>query len=231
MSLETELRRLGAEVDWPETPRLAPRVAAALPSRHRLPWRRGFALGLAVLLVALAAAFAVPQSRGAILRFLHLGGVTVERVERLPRAQQRPLGADIGPIVTRAAAEQLLGGELFLPPLDPLPPLHAQGMFVSLLFLDHGEPVQLSELAGSDEGIYKKLAVGSTRIRFVDVDGRQGLWLAGARHVVGFPKIPPRLAGNVLIWQSGGLTLRLEGRRLTLHDALGVAHSLRRTKM
>src|SRR5436190_1987978 len=102
MSLETELRRLGAEVAWPETPRLAPRVAAALPSRRRLPWRRGLGLALAVLLVALAAALAVPQSRGAILRFLHLGGVTVERVERLPRAQQRPLGADIGPVGSRA---------------------------------------------------------------------------------------------------------------------------------
>src|SRR5947207_593575 len=54
MSLETELRRLGAEVAWPETPRLAPRVAAALPSRRGLPWRRRPLLAPAGPLVALA---------------------------------------------------------------------------------------------------------------------------------------------------------------------------------
>ena len=128
-----------------------------------MAWRRPVALALAVLVLVVVAAFAVPRSRGAILRFLHLGGVTVERVDRLPPAQERPLGADIGPVVSLQEAEQAVGRQLLLPPLDPLPKLHLErGGFVSLLFRLHGEPAQLSELGTSDEGIYKKLVVGST---------------------------------------------------------------------
>ena len=249
MNLERELQLLAAEIAWPPTPELASRVASVLASqrgvapprgiawrRHvalrHAPGRRPLVLAVALLLVALGAAFAVPESRGAILRFLHLGGVTIERVDQLPPAQERPLGADIGRIVSRRVAQRALGQPPLLPPLDPLPPLHLEGEdFVSLVFLDHGEPVQLSELGHTDEGIFKKLVVGATSTRFVDVDGAQGIWLSGARHVFAFPHVPPRLAGNVLIWQRGRLTLRLEGRRLTLDHALGVAHSLRRAKM
>jgi hypothetical protein len=197
-----------------------------------MPTRRVLAVAVAVLLAALAAAFAVPQSRGAILRFLHLGGITIERVEHLPPAQERPLGAAIGRIVSRDTAKVALGQPPWLPPIDPEPLLHLEGEdFVSLLFVYRGELVQLSELGHTNEGIFKKLAVGGTTTRFVNVDGAQGIWVTGARHVVAFPHVPRRLAGNVLIWQRGSLTLRLEGRDLTLEDALGVAHSLRRAKM
>src|SRR5438067_8714680 len=143
MNLEGELRLLAAEVDWPATPDVAARVAAAEPPsrgaawRRHPAWRRGLVLACAVVVVALAAAFAVPQSRGAILRFLHLGGITVERVDRLPPAQERPLGADIGRVVSPQEAERALGGTLLLPPLDSTPELHLQnGGFVSILFVD-----------------------------------------------------------------------------------------------
>ena len=86
MDLERELRAI--ELAWPETPELR----LELDARRRRSLRR-LLVAVALLLVALAAAFAVPQSRGAILRFLHLGGVTIELVERLPAAQERPLGA------------------------------------------------------------------------------------------------------------------------------------------
>jgi hypothetical protein len=54
------------------------------------------------------------------------------------------------------------------------------------------------------------------------------LWLSGRRHVFFGPGgAPPRLAGNVLVWQHGALTLRLEGRDLTLRRAQGLAAELR----
>ena len=56
----------------------------------------------------------MPQSRSAILRFFHLGGVTVVRVETLPPAQERPLAAGLGSAVTDAEAERTLGAP-FLP--------------------------------------------------------------------------------------------------------------------
>ena len=221
MDLERELRALA--VAWPETPELRPELGAQ--GRRRRPLLLGIAVAL--VLVALAAAFAVPQSRGAILRFLHLGGVTVEVVDTLPAAQERPLTAGLGPVVPVSEARGVLGATPLGPPLDPPPPLHLTGGVVSAVFLDRGRPVLLTELGGDDPGIVKKL-LRSGRIEFVRVDGAPGWWITGTGHVVALPPSrPPRLAGSVLLWQAGGLTLRLEGHGLTLARALELARSFR----
>jgi hypothetical protein len=44
--------------------------------------------------------------------------------------------------------------------------------------------------------------------------------------VVVFPHAAPRLAGHVLVWQHGNLTVRLEGAHLKLGDALTLASGL-----
>jgi hypothetical protein len=75
----------------------------------------------------------------------------------------------------------------------------------------------------TDVGILKKVAAEATRIEPVS----NGLWLSGAAHVFLFPGAPPRLAGNVLLVQRGGLTLRIEGKRLGKEDALRLAAELR----
>jgi len=219
MDLDRELRAL--ELAWPETPEL--RLELAPRARRRRPLLVAVALALA----ALAAALAVPQSRGSILRFLHLGGVTIERVEKLPAAQERPLGAGLGPVVAQARAEQALGRPLLLPAVDPPPPLHLSENIVSLLFLDEGRPVLLSELGVSDVGILKKVTGGLTSIAPVRVAGGPGYFVSGGAHVYLFPGAPARLAGNVLLWQAHGLTLRLEGRALTLARAVELAARLR----
>ena len=41
-----------------------------------------------------------------------------------------------------------------------------------------------------------------------------------------FPSAPPRLAGNTLLWESAGVTYRLEGARLDRQTALAIARSL-----
>ena len=89
MDLERELRAL--EVEWPPTPELR---LVLEPVRRGS--RRPLFAAVALALVALAAAFAVPQSRGAILRFLHLGGESIQFVETLPPAGTRPLDAGLG---------------------------------------------------------------------------------------------------------------------------------------
>jgi hypothetical protein len=210
-----ELRTL--EVAWPETPEF--RLDFAPRRRARWP------LAVAVALAALAAAFAVPQSRGAILRFLDLGGVTIELVGRLPAAQERPLGADLGPVVTPAVAAAQLGRPLLLPDLHPLPPLHlAEARVVSLVFTYRGEPVLLSEFAfGGGQVILKKVAGAATRIEPVP----HGLWLEGGAHVFLFPGAPPRLTGNVLLVERGEITLRIEGKDLKKSDALRLAAGIR----
>jgi hypothetical protein len=67
----------------------------------------------------------------------------------------------------------------------------------------------------------------------VHVNGGPGVYIYGAPHEVFFQESTGqirtdriRLAGNVLIWQQGRLTLRVEGVR-TLQQALVLARSLR----
>ena len=222
MELESELRALAAEIDWPQTPRLRPELP---PRRGLLRRSRPVGLALAFVAVALAAAFAVPESRGAILRFLGLGAVHVQFVERLPAAQERPLAAGLGPTISRARAHGLLEQPPLLPPFTPAPPLHGSDGVVSLLFIRHGHPVLLSEVR---RGVHllKKIALTSTSVLWVRVGADPGVWISGGRHVVVFPYAPPRLAGNVLAWQHGNLTLRLEGSDLTLRDAESLAEKI-----
>ena len=113
--LEHELRRLAAELAWPPTPALALPLDTAPPPRRRL---RPLWVAVAAVLVALAVALSVPAARSAILRVFHLGGVTVERVDVLPPAQEQPLAADLGPPVDADAAEAALGGPVRLPKLS-----------------------------------------------------------------------------------------------------------------
>jgi hypothetical protein len=69
-------------------------------------------------------------------------------------------------------------------------------------------------------------------VEFVNVNGGQGYWISGEPHTFAYLStrvtIPERarLAGNVLLWEVGGVTYRIEGPR-TLEEAMRVARSLR----
>jgi hypothetical protein len=212
--LERTLAEL--EIDWPDTPAFALSSPAPAPRR-----RRPLAVALAVV-IAVACAFAVPQSRSAILRFLHLGGERIERVEKLPPAQERSLRASLGVRVTATEAERLLGQRFAVRGV----PLYRAGRVVSTLLSGN---VLLSEvLTGADPVLLKKYAAGASGVDFVPVaPGVQGIWLHGGRHVFIAPTLPARFAGNTLVWQRGAVTYRLEGRTLTRPAALRLARRLR----
>ena len=220
MNLETELRAL--QVDWPETPRFE---LALAPRRRRRRW----ALAVAIAVAAVAAALAVPESRGAILRFFHLGGVTIQVVDTLPHADERPLTAGLGPVISTKSAKRVIHA-LLLPPIDPPPPLHyTPGNIVSLVFEHRGRPVLLSELPGGGGMYLKKLASGGSHVDRAAVAGAdQALWISGSRHLIFFAGQSPRLAGNVLLWEANGVTYRLEGPNLSKVEAISLAESLRR---
>jgi hypothetical protein len=98
--------------------------------------------------------------------------------------------------------------------------LYERDGFVSTVL--HG-PLLLSEFGSAY--LIKKFASGT--VEWVEVaPGVQGLWIAGAPHVVFFPDTSPRLAGNVLVWERGGVTFRLEGPGLDQPGALRVAREL-----
>lgn len=231
-ALEQRLYELGRELDFPPEPDLASRARAGARGKP-FPWRSA-ALAFAVVVAAVAIAFAVPEARSAILRWFHLGGASVELVETLPQAAERPQAGGLGRPVPLSEVEDRVGFELLLPQLDRKPNrAYVIGDSVaSVLLRSHGRTVLLSEFPSHGEEALKKLAVNATVIDPVQVGGAPGLWIEGAPHVLtwmdretGYQERPIVVRGNVLLWLRDGLTLRLEGR-LSKPEALEIARSI-----
>src|SRR6188474_3584637 len=115
--LERALVQLGRELDLPAEPDLRSRVRERI-ERRRSRYRHAVVPALA-LLVALGIALAVPDARSAILRFFHIGSVTIERVETLPTARERPLTAGLGSALSLRQAEARSGVTLVLKAARP----------------------------------------------------------------------------------------------------------------
>jgi hypothetical protein len=233
--LEQRLLALGRALDIPPTPDdMVSATIARLPARRPIRARRAFrplAIALAALLLLAGAAMAVPTTRHEILRVLGLRGVAIERVPRL-------LPVPSGP-----------GTRLGLGQRIPLSQARHAAAFKALLpagpataYLDHdvvGGRVSLRvgrlliiEFRGSGVPFVFKLAGPGTHIRMLRVNGGPGVYLSGAPHQLLLQESNGevvrdrvRLAGNVLVWQQGPVTIRIEGTH-TLGQALAVARSL-----
>jgi hypothetical protein len=207
--LERALSQL--EVDWPTTPSFAYR-------RHA---RRRLAAVVFAIVLAVGIAFAVPSARSSILRFFHLGGETIERVQTLPPAQERTLRASLGIPITHEQARLLLTRPFALRDAR----VYRSGSAVSTL-LPGGILFSEVHIAGGAVAI-KKFIFGATGVRSVALDpDTTAFWFPG-RHVYVPPALPARYAGSTLIWQRFGITYRLEGRGLTLDRATSLARLLR----
>jgi hypothetical protein len=225
---ERELRALAVSIDFPAERDLAPAVRARLAARPRR--RRVLVVVLAALALAVAIAFAVPPARAAILRFFHLRGARIEVVDRLPEVRTTaPL--DLGMPVPLADAERTAGFEPLTSSLLGDPD-RVTWDGAQLWFVYGHVRLLLSQFRGTDtQVLIKKVVEPRTEIRPVVVGVGQGYFLSGARH---FLYLAPtgqiqdervRLARDVLLWEHGPLTLRLEGD-LTLAQALRIARSL-----
>jgi hypothetical protein len=225
--LEAALRDLGREVAFPPTPDIASTIHARL-ERPRL-WRRPLAIALAVLVVAIGAIFAVPQARTAILDWLGLRNVSVVRVDKLPPVPTTGR-LDLGRRVTLGEAKSQAPW-LLVPDRKPdsvylnnsLP-----GGKVTLLWgTPSGVRLLLTEVTG--EAFIEKIVQGDTEVEPVDI-GQAGAWFQGP-HVVMFRdrdgifhESRARLAASTLVWQSGNVTLRLEGD-ISKDEALRIART------
>jgi hypothetical protein len=225
--LDAALRELGRQVEFPPTPDLASAVRTRLGERRW--WRRPVGIALAVLVVALGAALAVPAARTALLDWLGLRGVSIVRVEHLPPAPV--IGhLDLGRPVTLAEARSR--APWILVPSESPDRVYVSaaipGGKVSLLW---GTPANvrllLTEFRG--EAFVQKLIAPDAKVEPVDV-GDSGAWL-DQPHVLTyrdrygrFREDTARLAGKTLLWQQGEVTLRLEGE-LSKEKALQIARS------
>lgn len=221
--IETLLLDVAAEVEWPETPPLS--FAAPAPrSAARRRWVPALA---AALVLAAGAALLVPGARSAILDWLRIGGVTVERVETLPAGLPAATFAALGPEVSDARATAILGTAFARVPGEDATPLRARDGVVSTVVDSTDGPVLVSQLRSDALVLVLKKLAGATSVEVVSLaPDVVGAWLSGAQHALIGPTAPPRLAGNVLVWEREGITFRLEGPRLRRSTALALARGL-----
>jgi hypothetical protein len=224
--IEQDLRALASYIELPEERDLAPAVRARL--RGRPSRRRALVAVLAAVLVAVAIAFAVPPARSAILRVFHLRGVSIEYVDRLPSVRTAAL--DLGVPIGRADAERTAGFRPLSSALLGEPDeVTWDG---ALLWYRYGDTrLLVSQFRGSERPeLLKKVVQPQTLITPVYVNGEPGYFITGGSHFLYLSsggvvhEEPVRLRRQVLLWQHGPLTLRLEGD-LTLGQALRIARS------
>jgi hypothetical protein len=219
--LDGALRELGRQIEFPATPDIASSIRGRLERPRR--WLRPVAIALAVLVVAIGAAFAVPPARTAILDWLGLRHVSIVRVDDLPPTSP-VVRLDLGRQVPLAQAPLWT-----LVPEEEPDKVFVDDGTVSLLWGDPKRPrLLLTELQG--QAFIEKLIQPDTRVEPVTVNGHPGAWLEEP-HVVMFRDSKgrlrddsARLAGKTLLWEHGELTLRLEGD-LTKEEALRIARS------
>jgi hypothetical protein len=241
-SLEPELAALAHVLEWPDTPDVVATVAARIDEAEapRRGPRRRLALVLAIVLAAVLAVLAVPPARTAILDWLGIGSARIVRVEELPPLPPVPGLEILGDVVSLEQARTRAGFAFASPPDgEPAPDeiRVAPGLRVTYVWRD-GDGVRLliSQLPGSaaDPGLLKKLADRQTGIEQFAVDGDRAIWLEGGPHVVFFlaPDGSVRddqgwLAGNTLLVDRDGVTVRVEGD-LARDEAADLVRSMQR---
>jgi hypothetical protein len=226
-NLEQELRGLAPFVELPPERDLTGAVRARIGARRPRPGR--LALALALVVLAVAVAFAVPPARSSILRWLGLGNARIEFVDRLPNVDtRRPL--DIGERTSLGEARAGVPYHVLTSTLVGSPDeVHLLGDQVGFVYGDH----KLVVLQSRGTFFTKEVGPG-THVQNFLLDGRPALWISGASHFFGYigghgeqPRAAQLyLAGTVLIWQRGALTLRLEGK-LSRVEAVRIARSFR----
>jgi hypothetical protein len=247
LALLERLRDLAPEIDVPAAPPIAPAVIARLETeravRPRPPfpslalWPRRRLLALATIAVAalLALAAAARLSIGAIQ-------VRVQPTRSSNVSPPPPINpAGFGEPVAPADAQQRVGFSIGLPP-GPAPdrafvfrtPFGRNGLifawapspsYRAIPGLPWG--LMLMELTGNDE-IFTKTIGSYQALRSVRVGGASGWWITKPHELTVETDTTTRtflVNGNVLIWQVGNVTYRLE-TTLGLSPALRLAESI-----
>ena len=226
--------------------------AAVLRPLIRPAWHRvALAAAAAVLLAGAVLPFS-PSARRAVADFLGLRGERINVVKSPPPATLRPLGEglDLGTRMTLAESRAAVSYHVFVPEAPELGLPDAAfllrsdlGDQVSLVYRSRaglpkasetGVGLLVNEFRGRVEGrfIEKFLGPGAT-VEGVRVNGHPGFWITGQPHAILYvgPSGEPipdtvRLAANVLVWEQGDVTIRIESL-LTKAEALRIAESAR----
>jgi len=242
--LHEELTALS--VDWPATPDLADLVTARLAPAPATRRRRAFAYALATLAAAFALTMtASPDARSAVLEFLGLASVKLERREPTgppPRPGRLGAGLGLGTPVTLAEARRR-SPFLRLPAAaglgDP-DAVYVGPRSVSLVYGERrdlgrsdatGAALLVQEFPGRVGPFIEKALGRDTRLDRLRVGGHPAYFIAGSHGFayeddagVGFED--QRIAGNtLLVERADGLLVRIEGD-LARDHAVAIARSI-----
>jgi len=251
--LELQLSRLGAELEWPAAPNLAPAVRLRIATR-RPRFDRRWLMAAAAAILVLAAIAAYPPSRDAVAGWINLHTIfrTVPHLETPSPLPPGPLGRrlGLGEKTDLANARAALNWPVLVPVslgapdevyLQP-PPDRPSGGEVTLVYAarpglpaagETGVGVLITEARGTiDSQFFGKIIGPGTTIEPVAVAGSSGYWIAGAPHTFVFIDSSGRirfetlrLATNTLLVNVGGTVVRIEGN-LTKAQAVAIAASL-----
>lgn len=167
-----------------------------------------------------------------------------------PRPTSLGFGLDLGDRVTLAQVQGLLPFMIQIPAeLGPPDEVYFRSGFVQdqVILLYRARPgLPAAALTGAGllltefqarvdtEFVEGKLVfLGASTVEPVTVNGDPGYWIEGEPHEIQYfdrdgDQVPDRtrLAGNVLLWQHGDITFRIEAD-ITMAQALAIAESLR----
>ncbi|HYJ70086.1 MAG TPA: hypothetical protein VEX15_20720 [Nocardioidaceae bacterium] len=231
--LEYELRELGSVLVVPDPPDVRADVRARIgvlterPAAHRRRWLAA----VAALAVAIGLA-ASPHARAALAEVVRFAGVDVHWGDTdAPTTPESPLPGERA--VKLDAARDRAAFPIGVPTRLGAPDrvqVADSARVVSLLYGSGRDAIRLDEFEGRWEPIFEKTIMieGVS----VDVGAEPGYWLPGP-HAVRYVDRDghvhdetARLAGNTLLWQSAGVTYRLEGG-LSRAEAVAIAASMR----
>jgi hypothetical protein len=246
--LPAALRDLGRSIAYPATPPLATSVGRTLREervrgRPIVPplvlWsRRRIVVAIVIALMLLGGA--------AVATKLAIGAITVRVVPSpsLPRPTLPDASPSFGEALTPAAAADAAGFRL-LAPADIARPEAAYTVETvagtQVVILTWAPSAELPEVGGTGAGLvlmelpgeielaYKELVADVGAIEPARVNGRQAFWVTGPHDLVVHTAQGEQrfyVTGNVLVWRSGDVTLRME-TSIDRHSAVALAETVR----
>ena len=245
--LERSLTSLGPRIDWPNGADLTRSVRAAIDEegQRRAPWRTLAYAAAFVGLLSIVSLLSFPGVRTAVADFLGIGGV---RIDTRGPAPTPAAELDLGEPVSLAQARDSVSFEVRLPDAlrGPDSVWLDSGVTGGQVALAYESSPDLPPAPGTNLGALitqfpeaevaldalEKTTGPRTSFEPVRVDGNPGLWISGKPHVIAY--LTPdgevrnetvRLAGDVLLWASDGVTYRIEST-LSRAEALAIAESL-----
>ena len=230
--IEQALLELAHHIDWPEqlapTPDLRRRLEARPVAQRRRSWIPATAI---VLLLVVSLLLVSPRARQAVADLLGVAGIDITFDPDPAEVAGREM--DLGEPVTLEEAAEAVDFELSVP--EDLGPPDAVFLSdrpssgrVSMVWEgdetlpasgDTGIGLIYSQFALelAEDANFVKSVTPDTSVRAVEVGGAIGLWIDGAPHVISYEDAAgnrveeeTRLAGNVLMWESDGVTHRIE---------------------